>query len=130
MIVVDASVVVAALTDDDSTGTTVRARLRDESLAAPHLLDLEVTAAWRRLAAGGQLDQRRIELAFADLGALSLRRVPHRGLLARCWELRDNLTIYDAVYVALAERLQTTLVTADRRLAGATGTRCAIETLA
>jgi predicted nucleic acid-binding protein len=58
-----------------------------------------------------------------------MARAPHRPLLPRCWELRDNLTVYDAAYVALAERLDTTLLTADARLAGAPGPRCLIEVL-
>lgn len=59
--------------------------------------------------------------------ALPVRRVPHRTLLARCWELRENLTVYEAAYVALAELLETILVTADTRLAGASGPRGEIE---
>ena len=68
-------------------------------------------------------------MALVDLAALPLRRSPHLALLARCWALRDNLTVYDASYVALAEALDATLLTADRRLARATGPRCAIEIL-
>ncbi len=130
MIVVDASVVVTALGDDGPDGDAARARLRGERLAAPHLIDLEVASAWRRLAAAGHLPGRRVELALADLLALRLRRVPHGALLERCWELRDNLTIYDAAYVALAEALEATLLTADARMAGAPGCLCPIEVLA
>jgi predicted nucleic acid-binding protein len=75
------------------------------------------------------MDGRRAALALADLTALPLRRTPHRPLLDRCWELRSNLTIYDASYVALAEALDVTLVTGDGRLARATGPRCHIEVL-
>ncbi len=71
----------------------------------------------------------RAATAVTDLAALSLDRMPHRPLLARCWELRDNLTPYDASYVALAERLGVTLVTADARLARAPGIRCDVEVL-
>jgi predicted nucleic acid-binding protein len=60
---------------------------------------------------------------------MPLQRAPHRPLLARCWELRDNLTVYDAAYVALAEVLKAILLTGDKRLAGATGPRCHIEVL-
>lgn len=67
---------------------------------------------------------------MSDLVALPLRRVSHRALVARCWELRENLTVYDASYVALAEQLETILVTADTRLAGAPGPRCKIELMA
>ena len=130
MIVVDASVVVTALGDDGADGDAARARLRGERLAAPHLIDLEVASAWRRLAATGHLPTRRVELALADLLALRLERVPHGPLLQRAWELRDNLTVYDAAYVALAEALGAKLLTADARMAGAPGCRCPIEVLA
>ena len=75
------------------------------------------------------MDARRAALALADLGVLPLRRTPHRPLLPRCWELRDNLTIYDAAYVALAEALEVLLLTGDGRLAKATGPTCNIEVL-
>ncbi|MBA3286923.1 MAG: type II toxin-antitoxin system VapC family toxin [Acidimicrobiia bacterium] len=128
MIVVDASVIVTALADDGNDGDRVRQRMREERLVAPHVIDLEVASAWRRLAAAGALDERRVGLALADLLALRRERVGHGPLLGRCWELRTNLTIYDAAYVALAEALDTTL-TADRRLADAPGSRCAVEVL-
>lgn len=129
MIVVDASVIVTALADDGSDGDRARDRLRGERLAAPHLLDLEVTSAWRRLVAGGELDERRARLALADLQGLRVDRVRHEALLDRCWELRDNLTVYDAAYVALAELLDVTLLTADGKFAKTPGPRCAIEVL-
>lgn len=129
MIVVDASVVVTALADDGPDGDEARSRLRGEHLAAPHLIDLEVLSAWRRLGAAGCIDDRRASLAIADLRALRIDRVRHEPLLARCWELRSNLSIYDAAYVALAERLEATLLTADRRISKAAGTRCTIEVL-
>jgi predicted nucleic acid-binding protein len=75
------------------------------------------------------MDARRAALALADLRALPLRRTPHRPLLPRCWELRDNLTTYDAAYVALAEVLEVLLLTGDGRLAKATGPTCNIEVL-
>lgn len=78
----------------------------------------------------GHLDVRRAGLALTDLVELPLRRAPHRPLLARCWELRENLTVYDAAYVALAEVLDVVLLTADARLANAPGPRCEIELLA
>ena len=127
MIVVDASIVVTALGDDGPDGDRVRRRLRGERLAAPHLIDLEVTSAWRRLAASGNLDDRRIALALEDLRSLRLDRVPHRPLIERCWQLRDNLTVYDAVYVAAAEAMNALLVTADRRVAASPGPRCDID---
>lgn len=130
MIVVDASVIVTALTDDGPDGDATRARLVDERLAAPHLIDLEVVSAWTRLLSSGSIDERRAGLAMTDLRGLRIERVPHRQLIDRCWELRDNLTIYDAAYVALAETLDVALVTADTRLTRAPGTRCRIELLA
>lgn len=130
MIVVDASVLVAALADDGDDGDGARARLRGERSVAPHLVDLEVASAWRRLVAGGELDSRRADLALADLAAFRMERVGHLRFLPRCWELRANLTPYDAVYVALAESLAVTLLTADARLADAPGPRCPIEVLA
>lgn len=130
MIVVDASVVVTALADDGADGDVARLRLRGERLVAPHLIDVEVVAAWRRMASAGDLDARRVGLAFDDLLELPLERVPHGPLLGRCWELRANLTTYDAVYVALAELLGLVLLTADRRVSGAAGIRCAVELVA
>lgn len=129
MIVVDASVLAVALADDGLDGDHARARLRGEHLTAPELLDLEVASVLRRQLREGAIDARRAALALADLTALPVQRAPHRPLLTRCWELRDNLTIYDAAYVALAEALRASLLTGDRRLARATGPRCHIEVL-
>ena len=104
MIVVDASVLVTALGDDGDDGDRARSRLRvEDRLIAPHLVDIEVVSAWRRMTAAGDLAERRAELAILDLRALRMDRVPHGPLLERCWQLRANLTAYDAVYVALAE---------------------------
>lgn len=129
MIVVDASVLVTALADDGDDGDHARSRLRGAALAAPHLLDLEVLSAWRRHLAAGRLDERRADLARTDLRALPLLRVPLPDLLDRCWELRSNLTVYDAAYVAAAELLGVLLLTADARLAGAPGIACDVEVL-
>jgi predicted nucleic acid-binding protein len=129
VIVVDASVLATALGDDGPDGDRARARLRGERLSAPELVDLEVASVLRRQVQGGEVDIRRAALALADLAALPLRRAPHRPLLARCWELRDNLTVYDASYVALAEALEVTLLTGDGRLARAPGPRCRVEIL-
>ncbi|MHB1487160.1 MAG: type II toxin-antitoxin system VapC family toxin [Acidimicrobiales bacterium] len=129
MLVVDASALAPALADDGPDGDTARARLRGQSLAAPELIDLETTSVIRRQLLTGQLDARRAELALTDLIDLPLRRAPHRPLLARCWELRQNATVYDAAYVALAELLGLVLVTADRRLAKVPGLRCRVDLL-
>ena len=124
VIVTDAGVLVAVFVDDGVWGDTARARLRGEELAAPELVDLEVTSALRGLLRIGKVDERRASEALADLRDLSLRRASHRELLTRCWDLRDNLTACDASYVALAELLGTTLITADTRLQGAAGHVC------
>jgi predicted nucleic acid-binding protein len=129
VLVVDASVLAVALGDDAIDGDRARARLRGETLAAPDLFDLEVTSVLRGRLAGGHLDGRRAEFALADLLTLPLQRVPTVRLIARCWELRDNLTVYDAAYVALAEAFDAPLLTAGSRLANSTGPRCSIEIL-
>lgn len=129
MLVVDASVLSVALLDDATDGDLSRARLQGEQLLAPALIDLEVVSVWRGLARGGHLDAKRVRLALEDLRELPLQRVDHTRLVTRCWELRDNLTVYDASYVALAETLGATLLTGDARLAKAPGPRCAIEVL-
>ena len=129
MIVVDASVLVTALSDDGDDGRRARHRLSGEQLRAPELIDLEVASVLRRLCAADQLGVQRANQALDDLRAIRLERVAHRPLLQRCWELRHNITVYDAAYVALAEILEATLVTADERLSRATGTTCAIELL-
>jgi predicted nucleic acid-binding protein len=127
LIVVDASVVAPALGDDGADGDRARTRLRGERLAAPHLIDLEVVSVWRRQAAAGLMDARRADLALQDLADLPLKRAAHEALIDRCWQLRHNMTIYDAAYVALAEALDVPLVTSDRRLQRASGSLCTIE---
>jgi predicted nucleic acid-binding protein len=129
VLVVDASVVAVALGDDGADGDLARARLRDEELFAPELVDLEVASVLRRQLSAGDLDARRAQLALDDLFDLPMQRAPHRPLLARCWELRENLTVYDGAYVALAEALNAPLLTADARLAKAPGINCSIELL-
>jgi predicted nucleic acid-binding protein len=129
VLVADASVLAVALADDGSDGARARDRLRGEELAAPEIVDLEVASVLRKHLTAGMLDDRRARLALADLADLPMRRAPHLPLLARCWELRDNLTVYDAAYVALAEALGVPLVTADRRLAAAPGVSCPVDVL-
>lgn len=129
MLVVDASVLAPALADDGPDGDAARTRLRGHALVAPELIDLETTSVVRRHLQAGQLDARRAELALTDLVELPLRRAPHRPLLARCWELREAATVYDAAYIALAELLDVVLVTADARLAGAPELRCQLDVL-
>ncbi len=129
VIVVDAGVVAVALADDGSDGDKARYRLRGEVLSAPDLLDLEVTSVLRGRLLDGHLVARRAGLALDDLRSLPVRRVAAGPLIERCWELRDNLTVYDAAYVALAEMLDVVLLTGDTRMASAPGPRCHIEVL-
>ena len=130
MIVVDASALVELLLDTDEAGA-VAARLFNSgaSLAAPHLIDVEAAQVLRRYAQVGEIDGRRGREAIADLADMPIRRYPHDVLLPRVWDLRHNLTAYDAVYVALAEALDAPLVTRDRRLARAAGHGAEIELL-
>ncbi len=129
MIVVDASVLAPALADDGADGDRARQRLVGETLAAPELVDLEVASVLRRAEHANRLGPRRSDQALADLMAMPLQRAPHAPLLARIWELRDNLTVYDAAYVALAEALAVELLTADGGLAAASTVRCPVELL-
>jgi predicted nucleic acid-binding protein len=128
MIVVDASAVLEVLLRTP-TATAVERRLFESSqtLHAPHLLDVEVAQVVRRYAANGEIDAERGRMALADLADLSLRRYPHDFLLSRVWDLRNNLTAYDAVYVALAEALDAPLLTRDKRLAASPGHHARIE---
>lgn len=130
VLVVDASVLVTALADDGPDGDVARSRLRGETLAVPELADLEVLSVLRRQLAAGRLDARRARLALTDLRDLPARRVPHLPLLDAVWSLRANLTVYDAVYVALAGALEAVLLTGDGRLARAPGLPCTVELLA
>jgi len=130
LIVVDASVLVRALGEDSDAGETARQRIHGHRLVAPELIDIEVISAWRKLHALGLLTAGRSDRARADLQRLPLWRVGHRPLIQRCWELRDNLTPYDAAYLAVAELFDATLVTADATLARAPGPRCSVEILA
>jgi predicted nucleic acid-binding protein len=130
VIVVDAGVLVTALADDGPDGDLCRTRLTGETLAAPHLIDLEVGSALRCLVRSGGVPERRARLALTDLIDLPVDRTPSLPLLPRCWDLRENVTFCDAAYVALAELLDVPLLTADERLARASGPRCSIEVLA
>ncbi len=130
MIVVDASVIATALADDGSDGDAVRDHLLgDMSMHTPELLDLEVLSVLRRRRRAGHLDDRRAALAMQDLQDLVLVRYPHLPFVERIWELRHNMTPYDAAYVALAETLSCRLVTGDRRLSRTSGIRCDVEAL-
>jgi predicted nucleic acid-binding protein len=129
VIVTDAGVLLAVFVDDGIWGDAARGRLQEEEMAAPELIDLEVTSALRGLLRAGKVDGHRAQEALADLRDLPLRRASHRELVTRCWELRDNLTAYDASYVALAELLAATLVTTDARMTRAPQIRCPVDLL-
>jgi predicted nucleic acid-binding protein len=128
MIVVDASALLEALLRTP-TAKTVEGWLFDprRTLHAPHLLDVEVAQVIRRYAANGEIDSERGRTALADLADFPLHRYPHDFLLPRIWDLRNNLTAYDAVYVALAEALNVSVLTRDRRLAAAAGHHARVE---
>ena len=129
MIVLDASAVVAVLLDPGQGAERIRERIESpgESLHVPHLMDLEVLHVLRRQALHGTVSQRRSAEALEDLANIMFVRYPHTSLVERIWELRENLTVYDAAYVALAEALEAPLVTMDARLAQAPGHNAAVE---
>jgi predicted nucleic acid-binding protein len=122
VIVLDASALVELILDTQ-TGQLVAGRIADpaEGLHVPHLADVEVVQALRRFVREGDIDADAAAVALDDFRALDLQRHAHEPLLERVWELRKNMTAYDAVYVALAEGLDTILITCDRRLAHAPG---------
>jgi predicted nucleic acid-binding protein len=128
LIVVDASAVLEVLLRTPAAAA-VEERLfgPEQTLHAPHLIDVEVTQVLRRYTMSGEADAERCRTALTDFMDLPLARFPHDFLLPRVWELRNNLTAYDAVYVALAEALDAPLLTRDRRLANAAGHRARIE---
>lgn len=123
-VVVDASAVVAALVDGGSTGAWAASELGGEALAAPHLMPVEATNILRRAVLAGDISPDTAVLAHEDLIQLRVELFPYEPFAPRVWELRANVTAYDAWYVALAEVLDGPLVTLDHRLARAPGTRC------
>jgi predicted nucleic acid-binding protein len=130
LIVLDASVLANALGDDSTDGTTARETLRGHDLSAPDLVDAEVVSVLRRRWLAKTISARRFAAAIDDLTRLPLDRYPVLPFMHRAYELRANVTAYDAVYVALAEELGCPLLTADARLAKAPGARCTITVLA
>lgn len=128
MIVLDASAAVDWLLQT-SAGRSIEKRIysRNESLHAPHLLDLEVTQVLRRLALQGVVSVHRADEAVRDLLDLRITRYPHLVLLPRIWQLRHNFSAYDAAYIVLAEKLGAALVTRDARLASSPGHAASVE---
>ena len=129
MIVVDASVVVTGLLVAGPAGDAAREVLRSGPLHAPHLLDVEATSAVRRWVLSGRLSVEHARMSLLDLRDLAADRHAHEPLLDRVLDLRDAVSAYDAVYVALAELLGARMVTADHRLARAPGIRCPVTLL-
>jgi predicted nucleic acid-binding protein len=128
MIVLDASAAVDWLLQTPA-GQHIEKRLysRNETLHAPHLIDLEVTQVLRRLALQGLVSVHRADEAVRDLLDLRITRYPHLVLLRRIWQLRHNFSAYDAAYIVLAEKLGATIVTRDARLASASGHAAPVE---
>ena len=128
MIVIDASVVIEILLQTDD-GIAIAGRLleSERTLHAPHLLDVEVAQVLRRYVARGELRAERARQALDVLAVFPVTRYSHEPLLERIWGLRENLTAYDAAYVALAEGLRAPLFTRDRHLATAPGVGGSVE---
>jgi predicted nucleic acid-binding protein len=123
-LVVDASMVVAALVDRGADGRWAEPLLASDSLAAPHLLMAEAANILRRSALAGAITADQASLAHADLLDLRVELFPYAPFASRVWELRENVTCYDAWYVAIAEALNAPFATLDARLAKAPGPRC------
>lgn len=129
MIVVDASVVVDFILPTAGAEAVRERLLPDRSWHAPHLLDVEVAQVVRRWQGRREIREPEARAALDRLNDLPLRRYPHRLLLPRVWELRRNLTAYDAAYVALAEILDAPLLTRDAKIAAASGHVATVELL-
>jgi predicted nucleic acid-binding protein len=129
LIVIDASAEVAVLLNigPDVEGIRGRVARSGETLHVPHLFDIEVLHALRSLVLHGNVSPARTHLALDRLRDTRFVRYPHTALVERIWDLRENLTAYDAAYVALAEALNAPLVTTDARLARAPNVRAAVE---
>jgi predicted nucleic acid-binding protein len=131
MIVVDASAITELLLQTD-LGIRVERRIYrddDDDLHAPHLLDVEVLSALRRLVHTGEVLAERAEEAIEDLALLRIIRHGHLDFATRVWELRQNFTAYDAMYLALAESLDATVLTCDRPFGSVTGHSARIEVI-
>ncbi len=130
MIVVDASVLANVIGDDGVDGRRARSEVRSAGeLAAPDLVDVETVAVLRTRWMAGTISDSRFADAIDDLEGIELERYPTLPLMRRSYDLRANVTSYDATYIALAEVLDCELLTGDRRLASAPGPRCAIRIL-
>ena len=130
MIVIDASVLANVVGDDGNDGQRARLEFRNAAdVAAPDLADVETVAVLRKRWIAGTVSDQRFAAAVEDLEQLEIDRYPALRFMSRAYELRANVTVYDAAYVALAETLGCELLTADQRLANASGPRCTIRVL-
>jgi predicted nucleic acid-binding protein len=130
VIVIDAPVLANVVGDDGSDGQRARLEFRTAGdVAAPDLADVETVAVLRKRWIAGTVSDQRFAEAVDDLGQLDVARYPTLRFMRRAYELRANVTVYDSAYVALAETLGCELLTADQRLANASGPRCAIRVL-
>jgi predicted nucleic acid-binding protein len=126
--VIDASVLAVFYASDDPRHALVAARLKvGDALFAPAHLDAEIVSALRGMARSNRGLDQAVPMALAHLAGFPIRRMPLPPLLERMWELRHNITAYDAAYVALAERLDAVLITCDARLATASGPDCTFD---
>jgi predicted nucleic acid-binding protein len=130
VIVLDASAAIELILNTDAASLVVdRIASPDETLHAPHLVGVEVLQVVRRYVASGAVEVNDAEAALEDFAALDIARYAHEPLAPRVWELRENLTAYDAVYVALAEVLDAPLLTFDQRIADAPRHRAVVNVL-
>lgn len=124
--VIDSSVIVAALLDTAELGTRARSSIRGKRLIAPQGVDLEVISAIRGLNLGGEFDEQAASQSVDAFRRMRIARTPISTLITRIWQLRHNISPYDAAFVALAEALDAPLLTYDTKLARAAGPRCQI----
>jgi predicted nucleic acid-binding protein len=130
LIVIDASVLANVVGDDGNDGQRARVEFRNAAdVAAPDLADVETVSVLRKRWIAGTVSDQRFAAAVEDLEQLEIERYPALRFMRRAYELRANVTVYDAAYVALAETLDCELLTADQRLANASGPRCTIRVL-
>ena len=129
MIVVDASAMIDALIVGPRSAAVMQRLRQEQTFAAPHLLDVEVAQVSRRLVRTGQLAPANALAALANLIALPITRYPHTRLIARAFAVRNNVTVYDGIYIALAEALKIPLITCDAKLAAVPGHRAMVEVL-
>jgi predicted nucleic acid-binding protein len=129
MIVLDNSALIEYLIGDNDIAKRVRKLLPGQEIAVPHSIDLECLSVLRKAVRSGALETTRAVEAFELFRRLPLRRYEHRPLLSRIWELRDNMTSYDAAFAALAEQLGASLVTVDAKFGRTPGLRCQVLNL-